>query len=775
MAKGKNKNKNRARNVPPPQKIKPTPPVKHTASEVSEIIDSSPATLDEVKEIAKQEKVTIAKANIKELNRPLNEKTLIQTWNHLESAKATYEGLIEKNREESQKLSAQTIEFNKNQTDLAKKEKLLLEHAENIENKKRELVEKEINASAGFIKQNTEALAALEKQHSELSSKLTEIQTSITTEVEKKNKKLASVVDKYKAEIQELEKKRSKLEDDQDFLKLDREILEDKKNHIIESIEMRALEISEETVEKNLQLENKNKALRETIEKLESGLKEAQETIAKYSGVDLQSIKNEAEDNKAEIEGLKDYIKSLPSPDEANRLKDIEKESNSWRGQKEQLLYENQALKQRIRRQVEDVSEKQTNRDIIESLKTQRGMYKVAIEEAKDEMDNLTSKNETKTSFPKLLEIDNSEDFQTQSTGLVEISSLKEFCLDLRSRIAVDPKNPGKTLFYSDADIRSFVAGIGSNRIHLLQGISGTGKTSLAIAFNRAVGAGEKIIKVQAGWRDHYDILGHYNSFNKLYRETEFLQAIYEAQTPKFKDRFYIILLDEMNLSRVEQYFADMLSTLELDEKKQLIEIVSSNRSSIPRLFVNNDNLGIPNNLWFIGTANHDETTVEFADKTYDRSHVLELPPQAEPFKIKNTTDRKPISLRSFFALKEGAVTDYQEEADRAINFLKEELSPSMINDFNVGWGNRLEQQMMVYIPMIIASGGSLSEGLDHILHSKILRKVKRRHDTQLTHFENLSETIKLAWETYIADDKLPEKSLSLIDSEISRLGSDRQ
>jgi predicted kinase len=71
------------------------------------------------------------------------------------------------------------------------------------------------------------------------------------------------------------------------------------------------------------------------------------------------------------------------------------------------------------------------------------------------------------------------------------------------------------------------------SRLHLLQGISGTGKTSLPIAFASAIGAGCKAIEVQAGWRDRQDLIGHYNAFEKKFYESEFLLALYRAGCPQ--------------------------------------------------------------------------------------------------------------------------------------------------------------------------------------------------------------------------------------------------
>jgi hypothetical protein len=81
---------------------------------------------------------------------------------------------------------------------------------------------------------------------------------------------------------------------------------------------------------------------------------------------------------------------------------------------------------------------------------------------------------------------------------------------------------------------------------------------------------------------------------------------------------------------------------------------------------------------------------------------------------------------------------------------------------------------MKQYIPVVLASGGDVSEGLDHILQTKVLRKVRNRHDTQVEHLEKLKSTITDTWEVYFDGKTSPERSIDLIEKELIRLGVDR-
>ena len=75
----------------------------------------------------------------------------------------------------------------------------------------------------------------------------------------------------------------------------------------------------------------------------------------------------------------------------------------------------------------------------------------------------------------------------------------------------------------------------------------------------RALGAGSTLVEVQAGWRDRQDLVGHFNAFERRFYESEFLQALYRAQSPRYSGLVNIVVLDEMNLSHPEQYFADLV------------------------------------------------------------------------------------------------------------------------------------------------------------------------------------------------------------------------
>jgi hypothetical protein len=156
----------------------------------------------------------------------------------------------------------------------------------------------------------------------------------------------------------------------------------------------------------------------------------------------------------------------------------------------------------------------------------------------------------------------------------------------------------------------------------VLSGISGTGKTWLAEAYARAVGARYLLVPVAPNWTTNEDLLGYLNPVDGEYRNTEFSVFLREAANEhaqaiaaKRAARPYHLILDEMNLARVEQYFAKFLSAMELRTRSEDARIE----------LAPDDVVALTPNLRFVGTVNVDETTHGFADKVYDRSQLIEL------------------------------------------------------------------------------------------------------------------------------------------------------
>lgn len=180
-------------------------------------------------------------------------------------------------------------------------------------------------------------------------------------------------------------------------------------------------------------------------------------------------------------------------------------------------------------------------------------------------------------------------------------------------------------LRYSDHLLRRYHLSLHSRQFVILSGISGTGKTALAETYAQAVNAAYVIVPVAPNWMSNEDLLGYYNPMTQSYQDTEssrFLRCAAQAWADNpDAPRPYHLILDEMNLARVEHYFARLLSLLEVRRRGQAVSLE----------FAQDDCILLPKNLYVIGTVNQDESTYGFADKVYDRAQYLELHLEREP------------------------------------------------------------------------------------------------------------------------------------------------
>ena len=290
--------------------------------------------------------------------------------------------------------------------------------------------------------------------------------------------------------------------------------------------------------------------------------------------------------------------------------------------------------------------------------------------------------------------------------------TLEDFCKQFRKFAASQLK-----LYYDLDMMRYFVAAMGTARIIILQGISGTGKTSLPYAFGKFVQKDTTVVSVQPSWRERTELYGYFNEFTKRYSETEFLRAIYEGNY--YRDP-HIVILDEMNIARVEYYFAEMLSILEMPrEEEWKVDIVTAVWDNDPCL-IDGGNVQITNNIWFVGTINNDDSTFAVADKVYDRAIPIDLDSRADPFECEMTPPIY-VSTDHLNAMFAQAKKDHPISEDSLKKL--EQVNAYLIKNFRLAFGNRIMKQIRDYVPCFIGCGGTEIQAIDFIVAKKVLRK----------------------------------------------------
>lgn len=293
--------------------------------------------------------------------------------------------------------------------------------------------------------------------------------------------------------------------------------------------------------------------------------------------------------------------------------------------------------------------------------------------------------------------------------------TLEEFCTNFRNYAA-----SRLHLYYDEKTIRLFIAALSSNKLIILEGISGTGKTSLAYAFGKMIKNETTVASVQPSWRDSTEIFGYFNEFTKKFNETDILTSMYEAL---FTDNIYLTLLDEMNISRVEYYFAEMLSVLELPDKNEWkIELVPSVWENDPKS-LDEGKIKIPENMWYIGTINNDDSTFMVTDKVYDRAMPIAIDDRFQAFEAPDT-ENFTVGYRHLAELFKEASEKHavSSETLEKIN----QMERYVIEHFRLAFGNRIVKQLTEFVPAYVACGGDEVEGIDYLIAHKILRKFEQ-------------------------------------------------
>ena len=314
--------------------------------------------------------------------------------------------------------------------------------------------------------------------------------------------------------------------------------------------------------------------------------------------------------------------------------------------------------------------------------------------------------------FPKLTAVDSNYKDRNTSIMFKEGLSLEELCNSFRNYAA------SKLGFYYTIDVvRQLFAGMATSKLIILEGISGTGKTSLAYALGKFFCFDSSIIPVQPSWKDRSELLGYYNEFTKKFNETEFLKSLYITT---YRKDINVIVLDEMNLARIEYYFAEFLSVMEMKDKENwVIDLIPSQEAGDP-VNLEEGKLRIPQNVLFIGTANNDDSTFTISDKVYDRAISLFFDDKGRPFEAQ---EQEPLSIP--YAQLEALFSEAKKQYEISQDMLKkfDELDNFVIRKFKLAFGNRILKQLETFVPNYVACGGTETDAFDFIFTNKILKK----------------------------------------------------
>lgn len=297
-----------------------------------------------------------------------------------------------------------------------------------------------------------------------------------------------------------------------------------------------------------------------------------------------------------------------------------------------------------------------------------------------------------------------------------------------------------KGFVYAEKDLVNFHTAMKSSNLVILSGMSGTGKSRLVEFYRKALGIPDEratIIPVRSSWSDDADLIGYVDLLHMVYRPGDSGLVNTLLQASRDRDQLFIVCFDEMNLARVEHYFSQFLSLLEMDINRRYLKLYNEdlevklyNAKQYP------STIKIGENVLFVGTVNMDESTYHFSDKVLDRANVISLTVRSfselKDLKGKNKEDEKGDVLTKSFA-------SYQEFknknaaillTDDEIELLKELHSELHFVNRNIGVGFRILNQIDTYLknlPQVECF--SREDAFDKQVVQRVLTKLRGSED----------------------------------------------
>lgn len=415
-------------------------------------------------------------------------------------------------------------------------------------------------------------------------------------------------------------------------------------------------------------------------------------------------------------------------------------------------------LKELDKKNIDSKFEKQKNKKEI-ILKELNNINKIVdIEQLSKEKSLLNEFTDKNINFidPSVFECDNVEKLQT--------NDLREIIAYIKKYILYNYR-----LYFTDQMIENMLLAVYSNQLIILAGKPGSGKTTFAQKFAEATGEYETV-SVQANWMDRGDLLGYYNPIRQLFEPSIFLEKLISLikKANSNTDKLFFMCLDEMNLSTVEYYFADFLSTWNgkqdyititlysdfyykerlnkvlyglnnlgyclFSTEKDLKEVLKSNnteikfnklKEEIKNLIEYPSELKIPRNLKFVGTINIDATTKDLSPKVVDRSYFIRMENDEDNIINHNITENDEDIKRKYLKyVNENKINmelwkKYSVVEKNIIEKLKKDLSVN--NRFKVASENILKYLCTIKINENIFTRTVLK---DYLVAALILPKI---------------------------------------------------
>lgn len=510
---------------------------------------------------------------------------------------------------------------------------------------------------------------------------------------------------------------------------------------------------TEDAVVERQQLEAEIAPLRAEYLAIKERLEKAEELLGRIDG-----LKREHDEISGEVEALRDKKRELEEAEEKVehleiRMRDLETVIARLEGQIYAQESELDGLKARVA----------SEREAFASAQTEHGRLGAEVaaqaqegRRIRGEIDTLTETRSTLDARLAHLQAEiarregRSVDGETgESDPLRElketppvISAMKGWEAAPRENEAdaikrVERRLRAKGLEYPTRTLRAFHTSMKVNettQMAVLAGISGTGKSQLPRQYAAGIGIGFLQVPVQPRWDSPQDLMGFYNYIEGKFRPTDMARALWALDEfnndDAVQDRMMMILLDEMNLARVEYYFSDFLSRLEsrprpgdvgnANERKDAeIELEIPNMQNPPRIFPGY-------NLLFAGTMNEDESTQSLSEKVVDRANILRF---SAPKKLKDghaEGEVEPTVALSQTTWRKWVRSSVSVDRDSRVTGRVEQMV-ELMRDFKRPFGHRLGRAIIAYAANYpqVEGGRGVEDALADQVEMRLLPKLR--------------------------------------------------
>lgn len=516
-----------------------------------------------------------------------------------------------------------------------------------ISAQRHEALEKELSERRRRVEGDHQA--ALERERASLEEDRRRAEAEVRSQREALQKEQVAFREEAEATATRLREREATLRAGEHRIQIERSVLESDRAHMTEQIEQRAQERVEELERRLRQAERTStERLEECLrkEKLLDGYKELERRLGGQSPEEV--IRKNAW-LEAEIEGLRRALEERPTLEEAEQIDQLVAERDAWLGEREELVRERNQLKAERTRWQSSVAELEAQRQLREVHERQCQALAAQMERYREEVQRLRSLYEAPQDREKRIQSietpwrkdppkPESRKGQGEAEWLAEIDRLcRESGMTFPRRLLL--------AFHTALKVADW------SPLAVLAGVSGTGKSELPRLYARFGGLSFLPLPVQPNWDSPQSLFGFFNSIDNRFDATELLRALVQSQRdPKqhehgLADRLLLVLLDEMNLAHVEQYFSDLLSKLELrrgvDGVCLPLELGGGQKYDVP----------LGRNVLWVGTMNEDETTKSLSDKVIDRSNLLYFPrPRTlhRRIEVKLVDERAPLPMETW-------------------------------------------------------------------------------------------------------------------------------